>query len=396
MKTCIFIMAIAMGMMSACNRKPSVPKGEFLIQGELKDVPDGTVLRLDKSNKGLIETLARDTLKDGKFSFRDTISSLRNLMIGSMDQGFPPDWLEVWVKPGTYMRITGKSKLILSWRVESDVPEQADENSFVDCLMPEQMEMMAYMADEYDWLKKAYFFPADDVDAAFKKKARAKVDSIRKLEKPLQAVLTKKELNFMKTAPVSKTWMKRMLWFTSLLHTGRMPYEAELKELYTRIPEAERQTVNGQAITKYLFPLPTVEVGDQMVDGDLYDMEGKLRHLSEFKGRYILLDFWSLGCGACVYSVPVVKRICSQYADRLTVVCINENLEKDWKKYVVEEKLEGNQWNELLPANTGLSARYNIDGIPAFVLISPDGIILEKCSGYSSLVESVTKHLSQR
>jgi len=100
MKTCIFIMVIAMGMMSACNRKPSVPEGEFLIQGELKDVPDGTVLRLDKSNKGLIETLAKDTLKDGKFSFRDTISSLRNLMIGSMDQGFPPDWLEVWVKPG--------------------------------------------------------------------------------------------------------------------------------------------------------------------------------------------------------------------------------------------------------------------------------------------------------
>ena len=91
-----------------------------------------------------------------------------------------------------------------------------------------------------------------------------------------------------------------------------------------------------------------------------------------------------------------MKRICSQYADRLTVVCINENLEKDWKKYVVEEKLEGNQWNELLPANTGLSARYNIDGIPAFVLISPDGIVLEKCSGYSSLVERVTKHLSQR
>ncbi len=393
MKTCIFIVAIVVGMLSACTRKPNVPHGEFLIQGELKDVPDGTVIKLEKSNKGLIETLISDTLKNGKFSFQDTISSLRNLIIGSLDQGFPPDWLEVWVEPGAYIRITGKSKLILSWQVESDIPEQADENSFINCLMPEQMQMMAYMADEYDWLKKAYFFPADDVDEAFKRKAWVKIDSIRKLEKPLQSVLTEKELNFMKEAPVSKTWMKRMLWFSSLLHTGRMPYEAELKELYTRIPEAERQTVNGQSITKYLFPLPTVGVGDPMVDGDLYDVNGELRHLSEFEGRYILLEFWSLGCGGCVASVPVMKKVCLEYGDRLTVVCINENLEKEWKEYVAEEKLEGNQWNELLPARTGLSARYNIDGIPAYVLISPDGIVLEMWCGSRYLHKKLKNHL---
>lgn len=395
MKTCIFIVIIITSMLGACNWKPAVPNGEFLIEGELKNVPDGTVIRLDKSNKGLIETLIMDTLKNGRFSFRDTISSLCNLIIGSMDQGFPPDWLEVWVEPGTYTRITGKSKLILSWQVESDVPEQADENSFVDCLMPELMQMMTYMADEYDWLKKAYFFPADDVDEVFRKKAWGKIDSIRQLEKPLRSVLTEKELDFMKKAPVSKTWMKRMLWFSSLLHTGRMPYEAELKELYTRIPEAERQTVNGQSIAKYLFPLPTVEVGDRMVDGDLYDVDGKLRHLSEFKGRYLLLEFWSLGCGGCVASGSVMKEVCSKYGDQLAVVCINENPEKEWKEYVTKEKLEGNQWNELLPARTGLSARYNIDGIPAYVLISSDGIVLEMWCGNRYLREKLKNHLSK-
>ena len=49
-----------------------------------------------------------------------------------------------------------------------------------------------------------------------------------------------------------------------------------------------------------------------MADGDLYDLDGNVRHLSEFKGKYILLDFWSQGCGPCLQSLPELEEVTEQ------------------------------------------------------------------------------------
>lgn len=65
----------------------------------------------------------------------------------------------------------------------------------------------------------------------------------------------------------------------------------EVHALFNRLSEADKQTELGKAILEYVnLPTPVKE-GDDMADGDLYDTEGHLHHLSEFKGKYILLDF---------------------------------------------------------------------------------------------------------
>mgnify|MGYP003057865721 CR=1 FL=1 len=71
--------------------------------------------------------------------------------------------------------------------------------------------------------------------------------------------------------------------------------------------EADKATEAGQIITGYMNLPETVNVGDEMADGDLYDLDGNVRHLSEFKGKYILLDFWSQGCGPCLQSLPELE-----------------------------------------------------------------------------------------
>ena len=50
-----------------------------------------------------------------------------------------------------------------------------------------------------------------------------------------------------------------------------MPYKEEVKNLYARMSESDKQTGDGQEITAYVYPPATVGVGDMMVDGDLYD-----------------------------------------------------------------------------------------------------------------------------
>ena len=122
---------------------------------------------------------------------------------------------------------------------------------------------------------------------------------------PLQQEIWKKEMEYMEEAPVSPVWMDRLLFFASMMkYKTIMPYEEEVKNLYARMSEADKQTGDGQEITAYVYPPATVGVGDMMVDGDLYDANDSLRHISEFKGKFILLDFWSSGCGPCVESIP--------------------------------------------------------------------------------------------
>ena len=48
------------------------------------------------------------------------------------------------------------------------------------------------------------------------------------------------------------------------------------------------------------LPSVTVKEGDEMADTDLYDLQGNIHHLADYKGKYLLVDFWSRGCGPCM------------------------------------------------------------------------------------------------
>ena len=390
------LLAIVCMVMCHCtfNRKASVAANEYLIQGELANLPDSIVIGLYEEDGSILNCVWRDTLMNGQFSFRDTVSTTRKMLIMSDNRGFPGTWLEVWIAPGEYIEIKGQDKLVKTWEVVSDVPEQQEENRFTACAMAQQKELMQYMAAEYDWQRMMFIDHPGDRE--FESQAWAKIDSIRKLSMPLQQEIWKKEMEYMEEAPVSPVWMDRLLLFASMMkYETIMPYKEEVKKLYARMSEADKQTDDGQEITTYVYPPTTVGIGDMMVDGDLYDANDSLRHISEFKGKFILLDFWSSGCGPCVESIPEMEKVMDLYKDKMTVISISEDPKARWKEYIKTKGMGGNQWNELRKGRPGLALNYQVRGIPHYVLIAPDGKIQDVWSGYGSgsLLGQVEKNL---
>ena len=388
------LLAVVLVMMCHCtsDRKATVPANEYLIQGELANLSDSIVIGLYVDEGNIFNLVARDTLLNGKFSFRDTVSVTKKMLIMSDNKGFPGTWLEVWIAPGEYIEIKGEDKLLKTWEVVSDIPEQAEENRFTACAMAQQKELMQHLAAEYDWQRMMFIDHAGDQE--FEKKGWAKIDSIRKLTTPLQQEIWKKELEYMKEAPISKVWIDKLLLYASMMkYETVMPYKEEVKSLYARMPETEKQTDAGQEITAY--PPSVAGIGDMMVDGELYDVNDSLRHISEFVGRFILLDFWSSGCGPCVESIPEMEKVIDTYKDRMTVISISEDPKARWKEYVKTKGMGGNQWNELRRGRTGLAVSYQVKGIPHYVLIAPSGKIQDMWSGYGSgsLLETVKKNL---
>ena len=390
------LLAVVLVMMCHCtsDRKATVPANEYLIQGELANLSDSIVIGLYVDEGNIFNLVARDTLLNGKFSFRDTVSVTKKMLIMSDNKGFPGTWLEVWIAPGEYIEIKGEDKLLKTWEVVSDIPEQAEENRFTACAMAQQKELMQHLAAEYDWQRMMFLDHAGDQE--FEKKGWAKIDSIRKLTTPLQQEIWKKELEYMKEAPISKVWIDKLLLYASMMkYETVMPYQEEVKSLYARMPETEKQTDAGQEITAYIYPPSVAGIGDMMVDGELYDVNDSLRHISEFAGRFILLDFWSSGCGPCVESIPEMEKVIDTYKDRMTVISISEDPKARWKEYVKTKGMGGNQWNELRRGRTGLAVSYQVKGIPYYVLIAPSGKIQDMWSGYGSgsLLEKVKKNL---
>lgn len=390
------LLAVVLVMMCHCtsDRKATVPANEYLIQGELANLSNSIVIGLYVDEGNIFNLVARDTLLNGKFSFRDTVSVTKKMLIMSDNKGFPGTWLEVWIAPGEYIEIKGEDKLLKTWEVVSDIPEQAEENRFTACAMAQQKELMQHLAAEYDWQRMMFIDHAGDQE--FEKKGWAKIDSIRKLTTPLQQEIWKKELEYMKEAPISKVWIDKLLLYASMMkYETVMPYKEEVKSLYARMPETEKQTDAGQEITAYIYPPSVAGIGDMMVDGELYDVNDSLRHISEFAGRFILLDFWSSGCGPCVESIPEMEKVIDTYKDRMTVISISEDPKARWKEYVKTKGMGGNQWNELRRGRTGLAVSYQVKGIPYYVLIAPSGKIQDMWSGYGSgsLLEKVKKNL---
>lgn len=382
----------------------TVPDNEYRIEGTLTGVPDSTVISLYQDNGDLLEEVQSDTVVGGRFCFGDTLSTPRSVWLLCVAPGFPSNYLEVCVAPGERVQVTGHDKLINLWEVQSNLTEQAELNGFTDCAR-DLLRQQTLCSLQRDSLMQALMNvqQAGTLDMATFQQINGLSDSLQRLFFRLEYQISRKTVAYMRTVPYSGLWMDKLLQQAELVRnasTGDLfkdfqALEQPVKELYDTLPDSVKQTVDAQRICNLLYPPQSVEVGDEMADGPLYDSEGKEHHLAEFKGKYILLDFWSRGCGPCLQSIPELERISTVYADRLAVISISSDPEEVWKAFLKEKGLKGHQWNELRNDGGGLASAYNVRGIPHYVLIAPDGKVAAMWSGYgkSSLERKMKESL---
>lgn len=370
---------VAGSMWTSCTTGPKVAENEFWIEGTLENVADGEVLRLFREENGALKEVARDTLRNGRFSFRDTISSLGRYDLRGMGDNFAPTWADVWLAPGKKVAITGEDPYLRTWKVESDIQEQKDQNILSNAVRAEWKEKGRITVEQNQWYRLKREAPNDSI----RQIASAKIDSLKVKEEKIEDAMTPKELAALRKIPIGRVWFDEYTNYAqSLAYDPNSPHIDEIKALYDRLSETEKQTPEGEELSQYMNLPKAVRVGDAMPDGDLYDVHGGLHHLAELKGKPILLDFWFVGCGACKMSEPELKAVAERYKEQLSVVSICISPEKAWKKYVAERPLEGNQWNDLLEY-AGLAATFQIRSYPTYILISPEGVIEEIWNGYS-------------
>jgi len=124
--------------------------------------------------------------------------------------------------------------------------------------------------------------------------------------------------------------------------------------------------------------LPKGKASPRFVDYENH--KGGKTSLTDLKGKYIYIDVWATWCGPCIAEIPALKEVEKKYHNKnIEFVSISIDTEKaydKWKQMVVDKELGGVQL--LADANwkSQFITDYKINGIPRFILIDPDGNIV--------------------
>lgn len=107
------------------------------------------------------------------------------------------------------------------------------------------------------------------------------------------------------------------------------------------------------------------------------DVRGETLRLSDFKGRYVLVDFWATWCAPCLADLPELRAAYDAYhAKGLEIVSVSlDETPEAVTDFVKARKIP---WRQVHNATSGqdVVAAFGVNNIPSSFLIDPDGNIL--------------------
>ncbi|MGE8426996.1 MAG: redoxin domain-containing protein [Sphingobacterium sp.] len=151
----------------------------------------------------------------------------------------------------------------------------------------------------------------------------------------------------------------------------------EVKALVKSLgPNAQKSKLAHLMLTLEAPKLSSNLLNQQAPDFTLNDDKGVPVKLSDFKGKYVLLDFWASWCAPCRKEMPFVKAAFDKYnSPKFTILSVSIDAESEkWRKALTDEKMP---WKQLIEDSTQqVSTLYNVTFIPMNFLIDPAGKVI--------------------
>ncbi|MBE8714583.1 TlpA family protein disulfide reductase [Sphingobacterium hungaricum] len=141
--------------------------------------------------------------------------------------------------------------------------------------------------------------------------------------------------------------------------------------------------------------LKVLAIGQPAPEFESFTPDNKVVKLSDFKGKYTLIDFWASWCVPCRQENPNIVRLYNQYKDKgFTVFGVSlDNNPGSWMRAIKDDQLDWTQVSDLQAWSSDLVIKYRLKAIPASYIVDKDGIIIGKNLRGKELENFLSEHI---
>jgi thiol-disulfide isomerase/thioredoxin len=101
--------------------------------------------------------------------------------------------------------------------------------------------------------------------------------------------------------------------------------------------------------------------------------------IGEFKGKVVYVDFWASWCPPCRGEMPFSKQLHEKYKDNKDVVFLYitfDRTEEAWKNGIEKMEIQGHHWYPSETQKADINAKYQVSGIPRYMLVDKKGKVV--------------------
>lgn len=177
------------------------------------------------------------------------------------------------------------------------------------------------------------------------------------------------------TSPVS-FWLALQLTKRAYCLTAK---EADLLE--KTLQECPDDTMHQRVLQQRMDAVKRTVKGMPLADLELTDTKGETCQLVNVlpeNGRYVLIDFWASWCGICIYSMPDVAQLATDFHDNLEVIAVSiDEKENAWQTAMEKHPEPWPQYRTTKDGYNRMFTEYQIgNGVPYYLLVSPEGHVV--------------------
>ncbi|MFD0794214.1 redoxin domain-containing protein [Mucilaginibacter litoreus] len=173
---------------------------------------------------------------------------------------------------------------------------------------------------------------------------------------------------------------KSLAGFYAATSLDQYKYEQQLVAYADEIKDDFKDNPAVQAFLKQMEAVKPISVGHKAPEFKIAGIDGKQIALSDYKGKYVMLDFWASWCVPCRQENPNVVKQYSLYKDKgFNILGISLDTEKaDWQKAINADGLTWSHGSDLQRFDGPTERLYQINAIPSNFIIDPQGVIVAK------------------